>query len=48
MLQLNVEQATDAAQAIVKEFERRKKILDAGLVAVKRLLAFVFVKILFE
>jgi hypothetical protein len=48
MFQLDVQQVTDTAEDMNREFERGKEILDTCLTIVMRLLSFTFAKILLE
>lgn len=47
MLQPNVQQAADAAKAVVMEFERKKVIVESILAIINGFLAFIFVRIIF-
>nr|CAD7393592.1 unnamed protein product [Timema cristinae] len=43
---LNIREASDTAQEMMRDFQEKKRVLDTVLTFVKRLLAFTFIKIL--
>nr|CAD7397462.1 unnamed protein product [Timema poppensis] len=43
---LNIREASDTAQEMMRDFQEKKRLLDTALMFVKRLLAFTFIKIL--
>ncbi|XP_069686085.1 protein sneaky [Periplaneta americana] len=44
---LDVRQASDTAKAVVRDFQKKKMILDQLMTIIKRLFAFIFIRIIF-